>query len=1285
MEGVQTVDVSWLHHSQKGKSHLGVGSDLGYNPRGGIGRRLLSDNHLSRTKSVSSMVSDRSTADKDSPTAPPTSRRRSRSNSSPARPVSSPGSDPNRHSQNDKDQTESKPHTDDKPAEQKEQKPATPSPVAQKSAPKPVGGRRNSWISNLSSKFSSGSTPPSQSSLKGGPSSPKAASPLDTHNPFGAAFSPKDKEEEKKDDSNPFTSTSPKGPSFIHNALRKFSSNSGGLPKLPANGSICPRRVMNLDQSRDRCKISDLDQAKLHRVAFCVDVEIAGVSHRDSDEDAPPISQLRQPLPESNRHKSKKTDTKANAKAETKEKGEEEAEALKSPQAAAAEKESSTSIPKSVDAPADAPASLATPTQVPSPPDTPSPPPAQAIDSTKIPADAKPNGEAKDPTRKQEKKKRSEEERKERKERKRRQAVANGSIPLQLDAENDDDRPVVPGTSRSKTQSHPTTDPVRIYRRCCQLRESPVLKRVVDEISSPSSTLAESPGTVAALDLSNFPMTSQDIATLSDWLAVVPVRKLILENCALTDESVRAILAGLLSTKTVEQMRYRRRRARKSESLIMKDERWGVVEKLSLKNNPKIGREGWRHIGLFIHLAKSLKAIDLSGIPFPQPRPSVDSSSSQVSSQASFQTSAHDVCDTFAEALSERFSGDHLEELLLSECKPSAEQVKKICEAATQMGLRRLGIANNDITREGLEHVVEYLKAGQCEGLDLGGNPIKSDLDLIAAALDPEQPFFALSLADCALNPLVICPLLHALSQVRNLRFIDFSHNPELFSLQPNALGAFRRFLPRMSSLKRIHLADVNLSPDHAIGLAEILPECPSLCHLNILENPQIESLASAVDPVVQEEACAVYASMMAAVRVSKTIIAVDIDVPTAENNEVVKALASQIVAYSLRNLEGGEIAEEISESITSPSKDPAVPGILQHIVGNGSGFDEPCDIEYDPAPDEDYVIGGTGVVKALGVCLGNLDQHGSELLGDQSAPASGTTTPRRRKSRGVVTKKPRVMSRNLLESARNIRTRIQSALIREDRAGNDANYREYLCQNIWVRIVRNMLIQFLTTGRLQFLDFTLHRMIQRFEDEYPETRLASQPPSSLPDNISQHSGEEVTGSGTLGGNLSGSMMENENAVDDEETDQYAIHLSRTSSMTSLHARAMTSEEGHLHRLGQNLRRDFLNPPAGQGDRDEDDDSHLAVLRKRLEHLHEQQSQSPFDSVDADVAFEKLGNTVDDLWAAQRQDVESFEKFKQSQIAAQINSGLRHSSSSPGAGHTEAKKDADSLESRPDS
>jgi hypothetical protein len=262
-------------------------------------------------------------------------------------------------------------------------------------------------------------------------------------------------------------------------------------------------------------------------------------------------------------------------------------------------------------------------------------------------------------------------------------------------------------------------------------------------------------------------------------------------------------------------------------------------------------------------------------------------------------------------------------------------------------------------------------------------------------------------------------------------------------------------------------------------------------------------------------------------------------------------------------------------------------------------------------------------------------------------------------------------MSKNLLESARNIRARIQTALIREDRAGNDANYSKYIAVDNY-GLSPNI---FLLTGRLQFLDFTLHRMIQRFEDEYPETRIVSQPAptSAATDNISQHSGEDATGP-SVAGNLNGSVMDNENAIDDEETDHYAIHLSRTSSITSLHARAMTSEEGHLHRLGQNLRRDFLNPPLSQGDPDDDAAAHLVALRERLERMHEKQSQSPFDSAEAEEAFEKLGSTVDELWAAQRQDVEGFERFKQSQIAAQINSGLRLAASMSSASSEEPSK-----------
>ncbi|KAL5342390.1 hypothetical protein BJX70DRAFT_320062 [Aspergillus crustosus] len=1180
MEGVETVDVSWLHHSHK-------------------------DNNLSRCRSISSLSCDKpgnnaeTTNQQHLNSDKPPQLKRSSSTLQNTSASSIPG-------KSDAYGTSSRSKNDDKNGDLAANGTPPASEPFPKSAPKPVVGRRGSWISSISSKFSSGSTPPSQSNIKA-QAAPKASPPasnLDTHNPFGAAYSPKDKEDEKRDENSPFTSSSPRGPSFLTNALRKLSSSNSGVGKpAPCNGAICERRTLNIDRNRDRCKVADLNPAKLRRVAFCVDVEIAGIAPRDYDEESPPLQSPRHQVAETNGPKPKRSNFKSKMK--------EESDSQKRPQST-----QGTAVEK--DAPAPGNGILKS-----SPPTTPL-------------TDAKPTGEAKEPTRKQEKKKRSEEERRERRERKRRLAEANGSIPLQLTADDNEgeSKIAIPGNTRPGAQSHPTTDPIRIYRRCCQLRETPVLKRIVDEISSPSSTLAESPGTVAVLDLTNFPMTSEDIATFCDWLAVVPVRKLILEKCALTDETVRAILSGLLCTKTVEQMMRRRGKNKKADTRTAEMiGRSSVVEKLSLKHNPKIGAEGWRHISLFIHLSKSLKAIDLTGIPLPRATIAVNDTSHPVPTNSPSGSATVNVATVFSNSLSQRFGGDHLEELLLNDCEPTTEDVKQICEAATTVGLRRLGLANNGLTREGLAHIVRYLESGKCEGLDLGGNPIGGDLDLIADAIDSDLPVYALSLADCALTPTTIYPLLHTLTQLCDLRFIDVSHNPALFSTQPDALSTFRRFLPKMPLLKRIHLADVNLSSDHTIALAEILPECPSLSHLNILENPALIALASATDPETQEEACAVYASLLAAVRVSRTIIAVDIEDPSAENNEVVKALASQIVAHCLHNLEGGALEAELMDP-SLPRTAVPIPDILQHIVGLGAP-DEGVEEDDEPAPDEDYVIGGTGVVKALGVCLGNLDRH---MPGDLSGPPSGTTTPRHRKSRSLAAKRPRDMSKNLLDSARNIRTRIESALVREDRAGNDANYR-----------------------RLQFLDFTLQKMIQRFEDEYPETRIISQAVKPNQETSSQNSGDDGYLATSFGNVHSASIPgDNDNAVDDDDVDHYELRLSRASSITSLHSRAMTSEEGHVHRLGQNIRRDFLNPldRSEAGDSPEMvDESHIAALRERLDRIHEEQTR--FGSVDADKAFQELGSTVEELWAIQRQDSEAFEKFKQSQIAAQINSGRR--------------------------
>lgn len=71
----------------------------------------------------------------------------------------------------------------------------------------------------------------------------------------------------------------------------------------------------------------------------------------------------------------------------------------------------------------------------------------------------------------------------------------------------------------------------------------------------------------------------------------------------------------------------------------------------------------------------------------------------------------------------------------------------------------------------------------------------------------------------------------------------------------------------------------------------------------SILENQHLSALASAKGEASREEACALYASLMAAARVSDSIISIDIDVPTSEAGEIVQALAKQVVAYCLRNM----------------------------------------------------------------------------------------------------------------------------------------------------------------------------------------------------------------------------------------------------------------------------------------------------------------------------------------------------------------------------------------------
>lgn len=958
---------------------------------------------------------------------------------------------------------------------------------------------------------------------------------------------------------------------------------------------------MNIDYRRERCLVPELDESKLRRVAFCVDVEIAGGPRYKDEGD---------------------TEEKKKKRKEKKLKERGEGEALKHPEAMAEEKEKAGVV---------------------------------QISNEVVGSEDEPNHEGtvldedkKETSKKKEKKKRSEAERKERKEKKRRKAEENGSIPLELTRADDETSPTgtpaASGTSTPKAQDRPTTDPLRIYRRCCQLRETPILKRISDQLSALSSCAVAAPGVVPCLDLTGSRLQLADVVTLGDWLAVVPVKKLLLEDADLTDEKTRIILAGLLAAKSPEAAKRRSWAKEKGEKdgFGKGEEQYGIVEKLTLKNNPKITKDGWKHISLFIYMCKSLKAIDVSMIAFPQ---AVTKPTSQTAGGANRpatpkSTSQLDTAEILYKAISERLAGSRLEELIMAECSLNSQSIRKIIDGVTISGLQRLGLAGNDIDSEGLDHIIRYVRSGVCHGLDLGGNDLRKGINRLCEGMNKNCPLWALSLADCNLTPESLQPLFLALVSLPNFRFLDLSHNRDLFSTsQPTSLCILRKYLPQLKELKRLHLLDVSISPAEAIGLAEILPECDHLAHLNILENPQIAALSTGADEATQEEACALYASLMAAVRVSDTIICIDVDVPGPETSEVVKALAKQVDAYCLRNMERMADVESGSDFKAS-GKEVEVPEVLMHLVGHVEGVSENHDDD-EPAPDDDYIVGGTGVVKALSYCL---LQKASDLR-RRSLPASGTATPRGHipNLEGGMTR-AKNMSKNLLSSARNIRARLQPALVRESKAGNEMAFR-----------------------RLLFLDQTLQGMIQRFEDEYPECRL--QPSETITaDNASTHSSTPSSTSPPASSAPTLTTSVSEPPQPDSDEDEQPMLISRLNSDVSLASRALSLEEGRIHRLGQRVRNEILNSsrPTSSSPRpdlhsalegEQELPNHLQALCDKLYNLTGEEMRATIESDEWEETLQQIGQNAEELERLEKEAPEEFKLFREAQMAAIANAG----------------------------
>jgi len=240
-------------------------------------------------------------------------------------------------------------------------------------------------------------------------------------------------------------------------------------------------------------------------------------------------------------------------------------------------------------------------------------------------------------------------------------------------------------------------------------------------------------------------------------------------------------------------------------------------------------------------------------------------------------------------------------------------------------------------------------------------------------------------------------------------------------------------------------------------------------------------------------------------------------------------------------------------------------------------------------------------------------------------------------------------MSKNLLESARNIRARLQPAIMREARQDNDMAYR-----------------------RLLFLDQTLRGMVQRFEEEYPECRL---PPSDnvSSDAASTHSSVPSSSPpASTAATFSTSPSETQQNESDDDERKSAIR-SRHNSDVTLASRALSIEEGRIHRLGQRVRAEILHnsrPPSSPGSADplSQIEAHskakngrptptLDEIRSKLESLTGEELRLVAERDNWEETLSLIGQNAEEIQRLQHESPEEFKNFSDAHMAARINAG----------------------------
>jgi hypothetical protein len=212
-----------------------------------------------------------------------------------------------------------------------------------------------------------------------------------------------------------------------------------------------------------------------------------------------------------------------------------------------------------------------------------------------------------------------------------------------------------------------------------------------------------------------------------------------------------------------------------------------------------------------------------------------------------------------------------------------------------------------------------------------------------------------------------------------------------------------------------------------------------------------------------------------------------------------------------------------------------------------------------------------------------------------------------------------------------------------------------------------HLLIQ--TIGRLKFLDSTLERIIQRFEDEYPECRIPKQSTGSP-----QNSTEPPTPS-TAQTSFKNPFHPDEDLDADVDVEDGSLPiarpkaLSRHDSEVSIANRHLVQEEAQMHRFGQQVRRELLRPQTedyhwgttGQ----EEEAKHIQSLREKLEALSGSEIRQHVGKEGIAGVLKAIDADAEALRRLHIEDPKEFQRVKEAQEHAYAVHNLPSQESSP--------------------